>query len=160
MSQPLTLDRWQIFFPRSIEGEIARADRHRMKNYSSNSGRSQVSQNLEAEVHDMYDLHRQPSVDQETAKSSIIFERGLLHQPPLREGATENIVANDAITPLRLEPNRRHSPPAAAIGHRQAPSMSTAYPPAGHVISSAQLSSISQLVKTFKSPFGMSFCGQ
>jgi|SRR5712671_3749622 len=157
MSQPLTLDRWQIFFPRSIEGEIARADRHRMKNYSSNSGRSQVSQNLEAEVHDMYDLHRQPSVDQETAKSSIIFERGSLHQPPLRE---EYIVANDAITPLRLEPNRRHSPPAAAIGHRQAPSMSTAYPPAGHVISSAQLSSISQLVKTFKSPFGMSFCGQ
>jgi len=140
-----------IFFPRSIEGEIARADSRRGKNFSPNNGMSHFPQAWAAEVHDMYDLDGQSNVDPETDKTGITFKAASIHRPPLREGGIEYIISNVAITPPRLEPNRRHSPPAT-IGYRQAPSMYKVHLPAGHVISGAQSSGTSQLVKTFKSP--------
>ncbi|KAH9954875.1 hypothetical protein BC827DRAFT_1240812 [Russula dissimulans] len=146
-----------IFFPRSIEGEIARADSHRRKNYSSNKGMSHVSQNWEAGIHDMYDLDQQSGVDSEAGKSKIISNGISLHHVPPREGVIGYIVADVTTTQIRLEPNRRLSPPAA-IGHRQAPSISMAHLQAGYAIAGTQSSDMSQLVKTFKSPFdiGMS----
>ncbi|KAI0298471.1 hypothetical protein B0F90DRAFT_1732760 [Multifurca ochricompacta] len=93
-----------IFFPRSIEGEINRADGLRSENYNSRNHLTFISQ--ERDVQGMYDLERQP--DLEVDKTSITSSSyvGSLQFPPSQAWRDPD-GHSPYKSPIRLEPNRR-----------------------------------------------------
>ncbi|KAI9508055.1 hypothetical protein F5148DRAFT_31504 [Russula earlei] len=136
-----------IFFPRSIQGEIARAD-------SLRRGKDRLSQvSDDSELYAMYDLHPQPSAEMDKTTPPSVEES--LHMPPpypQQEGNIQSLVPNFSTLPIRLEPNRR---PPDVIEHERDFSMSAGHTAAhqpGYHLSGHRPSSMARLINSFRSP--------